>query len=347
MRSINTWTGVKVVPQVSAGGGSSEWGAGKWLAHAAYLFPNELEREVVLDYLACIVQRLAVKPSWWIIHRGGFGVGKDLFYRAIVDGLGDAIARCVGIDRVIDGWGDYLKDMKFCIVTEVDKESNRKVSNAMKTFCAPSSSGFRQLNMKGGAVLKQRDVMGGVMMANKRACLAIEPGERRYFVVDSYMDPQSMEYYLDMVDWYENRGGIQSVMDYLGSRDISAFNPHQLPFHTDGYHDLLDKSRYDYEEVVEESMDRGDGMFSERFIPVSKIREFIQAQGLKCGLNGFAEVMVGHGYTKVKPVMKVSGRAVTHGWYWVNEEDAKLGGTELYRLIQSDLDAKVKPFSKK
>ncbi len=333
-RSINTWQGLAVKPKDV--GDQSEWACGLWLKHASYLIPDADERRVVLDYLACVVQRLNVKPAFWIIHRGGFGVGKDLFYRPLIEGLGDDIAKCRKIEDMVDGWGDYVKDTKFCIVEEVDNAQNRKISNAMKTLCAPRSSGYVTLNLKGGSIIKQRDCMAGVMMSNKRACLAIEPGERRYFVIDSYISPQDEGYYKKLVAWYEN-GGVQHVMDYLGHRDISSFNPHQLPWRTTGYEDLLAESKQDYEQVMEDAIDTDTGIFAKRFISVQALRNFAKGQKWGCGLTGLTEVMRNQGYVKVKPQRKIDGKKVTHGWYWIREADEKLKSVELYDLIADDL----------
>ena len=202
---------------------------------------------MVLDYLACVIQKVDVKPSFWLVHRGGFGVGKDLFYSPVMEGMGDRIARAVHIDKVLDGWGDYVRGLKFCLLTEVDKAQDKKVANAMKVVCASGASKYRTLNLKGGAVLHQRDCMAGVMMSNKRHCLAVEKGERRYFVVDSYLEPKGEEYYEALVDWYRS-GGVQEVIDYLSQRDISGFNCFRLPWETEGLGELIEGGRYDYEE---------------------------------------------------------------------------------------------------
>ena len=310
---INEWTGLSVVPDLGLPDPDM------WLAHAEYLLPDAQERAVVLDYLACIVQRIDVKPDYWIVHRGGFGVGKDLFYSALMHGLGDDIARTVHIDKLLDGWGDYIRGLKFAAIEEVDKAQDKKVANAMKVICASGASRYRTLNLKGGAVLRQRDCMGGVLMSNKRHCLAVEEGDRRYFVVDSYMPAKGDAYYKALSDWYR-QGGYEQVMGYLGRRDISAFNPHQLPFRTEGLEDLVRGGKYDYEKNMEEMAADRIGIFSRDWFSKMELRTFAKQCQWKCGINGLEESVQNVGYVFVEVQKMIEGKKTKLGRFWVRQE---------------------------
>ena len=324
---INEWTGLSVVPDLGLPDPDM------WLAHAEYLLPDARERNVVLDYLACIVQRIDVKPDYWIVHRGGFGVGKDMFYSALMHGLGDDIARTVHIDKLLDGWGDYIRGLKFAAVEEVDKAQDKKVANAMKVICASGASRYRTLNLKGGAVLRQRDCLGGVLMSNKRHCLAVEEGDRRYFVVDSYMPAKGDDYYKAMAAWYR-QGGYEQVMGYLGRRDISDFNPHQLPFRTEGLEDLVRGGKYDYEKNMEEMATDRSGIFSRDWFSKMELRTFAKQCQWKCGINGLEEAVQNVGYVFVQVQKKVDGEVNKLGRFWVRQELVEGRSTaELYDLI--------------
>lgn len=342
-RSINMWSGVAHPPRRNIDPSKLDWDCGLWLKHAEFLLPDQGERRVVLDYLACMVQRLAVKPSFWIIHRGSHGVGKDIFYRALVEGLGDNIARSTTVDNVTGSWGNYLAQLKFCIIEEIDKQQDKKIANAMKTLCASGASRYRTLNLKGGDVIRQLDCLGGVMMSNKRACLAVEQGERRFFVVDSYHDGKGREYYQKLDEWYR-KGGIQKVMDYLSVRDISAFDHNSLPWVTDACKELVKTGKYDYEQNIEESADAKAGVFEQRFISVLAMRRYAEHQKWRCGLNGIQETMENLGFKKIKIQKKIDGKNHPLGHYWIRKEDQDLRVTELFDLIHDQSSGKITTF---
>ena len=312
-RLINEWAGLRVVPDVN-----KEYDATPWLEHAEYLFPNERERNVVLDYLAFMVQRLDEKPSFWIVHRGAHRNGKDAFYQFVVRGMGDGCARTVHIDKLLDGWGDYVRGLRFCIVAEVDKAQDKKVANAMKVICAGGASEYRTLNLKGGAVLSQFDCLGGVMMSNKKHCLAVEKGDLRYFVVDSFQDRRTDEYYNNLFEWRDN-GGIEQVIGYLSQRNIENFNPYTLPYITDGLVELVEGGKFDYEQNIDEMVEDGTGIFQRDWFKNTELKAFAKQCQWKCGNNGLVEAVSAAGYKKVIVQRKIDGVVHTKGRFCVRQ----------------------------
>lgn len=312
-RLINTWAGFALTPM--------DGDVSLWLDHANYLFPDEREREVVLDYLACMVQRPDEKPAFFLGNRGAHRVGKDLFFKPLVQAIGTRSARELDIDQVLGGWGDYLNELKFCILTEVDKAQDHKVANSLKTVVAPTASGKRTLNMKGKGVHVQVDCMGGVMMSNKRAFMSIEPGDRRYFVVDSWVDVRPPDYYAKIDRWYKEENGYAKVLGYLMKRDISGFNHMQLPYMTKGALEMVQTGKYDYMQDLEELEHAGAPPFHMEAITVKELKALVREEGLKCGNNGLDEAMRAMGWTKYTKVRAwVDGQTVAVPTFYSKED---------------------------
>lgn len=323
-RTVNTWRGFDLSPVVGD--------VSLWLKLAEYLIPDQEEREVVLDYLACVVQRINVKPAYAIMHRGNHRIGKDLFYKGVVKAMGGHCARTVNIENILKGWGDYVAGLKLAIITEVDNAQDHKVANAMKVIIAPSASGQRVLNLKGGSVVTQVDCTANIMMTNKRAAVAIERGDKRYFVVDSWVEPNSAEFYSHIDSWYKS-GGSAVVLDYLLSRDISGFDPMILPYMTKGALEMVGSGRYDYEQDLDELINEGMPPFHQSVVTLKDFKKCVKEHGLKGGNNGLEEAMRRLGWLKFRGNATVNGKTVHTPTYFGEGLGEDATHTEAYNYF--------------
>ena len=277
---------------------------------AEYLFPDERERETVLDYLAFLVQHPDKKPGFCLLHRGSHRIGKDLFYKALFLGLGQRIAREVGIQNVIGGWGDYLQGLRLAVITELDATGDRKAANALKTVLAPTGGGKLVLNLKGGKVITQVDVLGVIIMTNYHHAVSIEPGNRRFFVASSWIQPNTPEFYRGVDDWYLTQNGAAVVLGYLMGRDISGFDHRVLPYETSGFLDMVAEGKPDYTKTLSAMIDEKEPPFHRPLVTVRELQKLIKTE-LKCGYTGAEDGLRELGWCKYsQSVVKIEGKAV-------------------------------------
>ena len=320
-RLVNTWDGVALTPVPGS--------VDLWLDLVEYLIPDTREREVVLDFLAYTIQFVGRKPGFAIGHRGHHRIGKDLMYRAMVEIFGKA-ANTIDIENVLGGWGDYIRGIKFAIITEVDREQDHKVSNSMKIVVAPTASGVRSLNIKGGSVVVQRDVMACVMMSNKRAFMKIEDGDKRYFIISSWVKPKDKEYYQTIDQWYEHDNGAAKVMHYLLQRDLSNFSAQVLPFMTEGALEMVKSGRYDYEQELEDLIYEGVHPFNMGAVTTKEMRLIKKEYNLKGGINGIDDAMHRLGWGKFRGHKKVDGATKATPTFYAKELGKDVTPAEIY-----------------
>lgn len=324
-RMINTWRGFRLTPMPGD--------VTPWLQHVEYLIPDERERSVLLDWLATLLQRVNSKPGFAIIHTGTSGNGKDSLYRPISMLMGSPAGE-VKISEVTEGWGDHLAQKKFLIITEVKKSRDRDVNNEMKTVTAPTATGKRTLNLKGGRIITQVDCLGVLMMTNFDDGFTIERNDRRYFVITSNVEPKSADYYTQLHEWYDSDNNAAKVMHYLMQRDISGFNHNALPFVTDGARRMADASRYDYEQELAELIEDGVHPFDKGVINTRVLKGYCSASNIGGGARGRSEALKRLGWHPYKAMKKIGGKVEQINFYTPDAEPKNMTPSELHDWYQ-------------
>lgn len=325
-RLINTWRGLALTP--------IEGDVSIWLDHANYLFPNARERDVVIKYLAALVQRPWEKPAFAIVNRGTHRTGKDTFFEPVIKTFGAYSAGSANADQIVDGWGDYVEGKRVMIVNELDKAQNKRMSNALKTYVAPTATGVRTLNIKGKGVMTQADTLALIFMSNHRACMTIEQGDKRYFVVDSWVEPQDSDYYQTLRDWLEKDNGYAKVMNYLLNLDLEDFSLRTLPFLTDGALELVQSGKYDYEQDIDEMILAGEYPLNTPFT-MKTLMHSLKERGHKCGRNGVIESLRQNGYFGHRGTAKVEGVTKNTPTFYTNELDEFASSKDCFEFYQA------------
>jgi hypothetical protein len=299
-RLVNSWRGLAVQPM---GGDVSVW-----LAHLAYLVPDETQQNAILDYLAAVFQRPMEKPAYTILHRGGQGVGKDLLLKPIAHGLGTEASGSEKVEKLIDGWGDILARKKFMIIEEVDKGQSKKVYNALKTLLAPTATGVRSLNLKGGAIITQQDCLATYMMSNKKGALTLEKDDRRVYVVDSYVEKREGAYYRGIDKWYSEEGGIEKVVAFLLARDLTDYNAMIPPTRTEAFLDVLEHGMYDYEIALRELVAENKAPFNLPVFTLTTLKAEVKKHDVKCVVPSLVEAVEDLGFQKCRGTKRTEGK---------------------------------------
>jgi hypothetical protein len=255
----------------------------------------------------------------------------------IVRALGVGNTGMVKVSEVIDGWGDYIAKKKFLIIEEVDKSQNRTVNNAFKTLLAPTATGFRTLNLKGGSVVIQQDCLCTYFMSNKRNPITMEHDERRYFVVDSFIEKRPFEHYANVDKWLNKGGGVEIVLDYLLNRDISGFNYTKLPGYTSGMIEMMHQGKYDYETVIQELGAEKLAPFNLKLFTLNTLKKELKAHDVKCVVPSLIEAV--ETYTSFKAARgtkKVNGKVENTPTFFIEKEvfEGLNGVSEVYDYWQ-------------
>jgi hypothetical protein len=199
-----------------------------FLDHLAYLFgDDQVVVDHVLDYLAHLVQRPWERIGHaLLITSEAKGIGKSTFgniVRRLVGDKNSRVAQTKDLKSQFDGW---LAGKLVIQVEEVYEAGNWDLANKLKPLITERTV---SVNLKYGPQMEIENYARFIMFSNHTAPLTIEEGDRRYFVVNSTVQPRDDTYYEELNRFIDTDEGMNSIFSFLRRRDLSRFNPHRRP----------------------------------------------------------------------------------------------------------------------
>jgi hypothetical protein len=187
-----------------------------FLDHVAFLFPNEGDRELMLDYLALLVQKPADKIHFALLVRGAQGTGKSW--------IGNLMERIIGKpnvvrpsnDEVVSRWTHWMEGAQLAIVEELMTLGRLEVANRLKPVITDTTIRIEEKNC---SIYSIPNHLNFLCFTNHEDALKIEHGDRRWLVVFSPAVKQEAAYY-DRLFGYLDDGGAAFVKHFLLQRQI-------------------------------------------------------------------------------------------------------------------------------
>lgn len=215
-----------------------------WLDHVEYLFENVEDREYLLDFLAHVAQYRGRKIRWAPIIIGNQGVGKDLFLRPIVKGLGERTnAQTVQPERLNGNFIDFW-EKELVIVEEVSRTDRTDIYERMKAVIAGTVSDTVTIERKFEQPYEVPNVVNLIFFSNHSDALNLSADDRRFFVMHSYAEPRDHDYYEHLSQtFYEKQLGWQKVFNWLRKRNIAHFNPDARPRFNEAKQRMIEESQ--------------------------------------------------------------------------------------------------------
>jgi primase-polymerase (primpol)-like protein len=198
-----------------------------FLAHVAYLVPNEAERERFLDWLAHIEQRPGVLPhTHWVFVTETQGIGRNW--------LGSVFARlwpgnvALGFDLMAtlkSGFNGRLSRKLLVIVDELNEGRAGEQWEHSQKLKSLLTEEQRDINPKYGRQHVEFNCARWLMFSNHVSALPVTEKDRRLNVVRNPAEPQSADYYSRLYALLDLPGFVSAVREFLRRRDLVGFNP--------------------------------------------------------------------------------------------------------------------------
>lgn len=241
-----------------------------FLDHMAFLFPNEGDRELVLDYLALLTQKPADKIHFALLIRGVQGTGKSWIGNLMEQIIGTPNVVRPSNDEVISKWTRWMEGAQLAIVEELMTLGRLEVANRLKPVITDPTIRIEEKNC---SIYSIPNKLNFLCFTNHEDALKIEHGDRRWLVVFSPAIKKDADYYERLFGYLEN-GGAAFVKHWLLQRQI-VLNGHGVAPATSGKETMRRMSMGDAEAFLLEVYEGGDAPFDFDLVRVDDLVEAV------------------------------------------------------------------------
>jgi hypothetical protein len=236
-----------------------------WMNHCQALVPESDELNHIFDVMAFKVQHPEIKVNHAILHAGDEGSGKDTFWAPFIWAIcGDHLKNRGIMDNnsVNSQWG-YQLESEVLIINELkepDASTRRQLANQLKPIIAAPPE-MLPINRKGLHPYMMANRLFVLAFSNDPVPISLASQDRRWFCVWSTAPRMESNQAKKIWDWYR-AGGFVAIAKWLGSRDVSKFNPSAPPMWTEFKANLVEHGMSMAESYLVDMLKNRTGEFS-------------------------------------------------------------------------------------
>lgn len=270
----------------------------RFFEHLNYLIADPRERDVLIKYLAHLVQKPWVKIRWSIGLVGNQRTGKNWVAENLAKMLlGPRNVNVVIGSRLGDRFDWPMAGGVLLTVDEVEIEDRREVYERLKTLCTQDERGFER---KGRDVENLPTPKGVIFISNHKNAFHLPADDGRFFIIETADDkhPDGASYYRSLFELTPEF--VSGVREALMSIDLSGFDCNTLPFDTKGKSRMVENSKSELLMVVQECVNERHGPFRREIVSMEDIRAFLRdrLKGKDLSEKRLVEALIAAGLTR-------------------------------------------------
>lgn len=197
------------------------------------ILPEERDREILLTYMAALVQNIGVKFQWCPLIQSAEGLGKSIITKVMAHAMG---WRYTHLPKASDLAGNGIKfnywmaNKLLIVVEEIYTADRNEVTEALKPMITDEKM---ELQAKGGNQHVADVPCNSLMMTNHKDAIRMTPDMRRYCVLyckqqtanDIIESGMTGKYFRELYDWLK-ADGYAIVNNWLHEYELNPeFNP--------------------------------------------------------------------------------------------------------------------------
>lgn len=191
------------------------------------MIPDSVERHVLTQWLAHMIQRPSERPTWAVMLTSDEGTGKGVLFHKFINPLvmGQA-TQCSNYNQFLGSHSTALANSMFVMLDDTKSHSDTLITELKSKISEPEIL----LNPKYLQPYKQ-SVFARIMLAsNERRPIKLSENDTRRWFVPAYIThkvskQETNEFYTRLIDWIDNTpNALDSVYNYLNTYPLDGFN---------------------------------------------------------------------------------------------------------------------------
>ena len=231
-----------------------------FLQHLRKMLPDQHDQEIILAYMAAVIQHKGVKFQWCPLIQGTRGNGKTLLSRCLIAAIGRKHCHSPSASEITEKFNDWIEGKIFIAVEDIYVPREKKeVVEILKPMITSDWQEIRSMREN----KRTRHICANFMLnSNHKDAIKTSRDNRglavfysaQQTVDDLARDAMGGDYFPNLYNWLK-RDGYAIVHDYLAEYSIpAALNPagacHRAPY-TSTTEEVLRQSKGTLEQEIE------------------------------------------------------------------------------------------------
>ena len=297
--------------------------------HIRKMLPHGDDCEMLLSYMASVVQNPGMKAQWWPVVQGAQGNFKSFLLLIMSHAVGSHYSHMPNMKKMVKGdsnFNGWIDRKLFLGLDEVYAADRREFFEGFKTTVTNRTLAIEG---KGLEEVTGDNRANGMIVTNHQDGVPISGENRRYAAFfcaqqtpeDMLRDGMTPEYITNLKDWLLGLGpyaaygvnyGIKVMANYLKTRQIEArFDPAQLSIRcpeTTTTASAIIAGRGRVEQEVLEAIEEGQPGFCGDWISSIKLDELLERRKFSLPRNKRRDMLRGLGYDWHPALESLNGR---------------------------------------
>ena len=199
---------------------STEGDPSPFIEHLFKILPNERDRDILINYMAAIVQHKGVKFKWCPVLQGVEGNGKTLFSECVAHAVGMRYSHFPKANKIDSQFNGWLINKIFIGVEDIYvPDHRREVVESLKPMITGK---YQEVESKGVDQVTIEVCANFILNSNHRDGIRKTKNDRRFCMLFTAQqeeehlkrDGLTGAYFTKLYDWLNN-GGFAVVTNYL------------------------------------------------------------------------------------------------------------------------------------
>lgn len=299
---------------------------GMLMGHLEILIAEQWIRELVLDFLAVMIQQPGRKIPWLICIQSAEGTGKGFLAKILAMVLGAGNVKVVSPEIIRSEWNDWMVGAQFFVLEEIHFPGERReaVMNTLKPFITDPLIAINQRNT---SARNEPNWGNAIAFTNFPDALHLREWDRRWMFVRSPLQTAAQvgvvndSGHFERMEWLLTDAGAGGLRYWLRKRKIAEDFPFNGPApRTEYRQSAVEESKNNMQLTIEDLIaDDEHPLISREVIHMGRLAEIMGRGASVKDTNRYAHYLTVMGYDRWNGGVRVMLDG-TRGAIWVHRD---------------------------